>query len=210
MPYTSTGLRECLTRRREGVRLEGGPRARQGDRPHGPGRGRGRRHVGLRGRAAFHGHREPTIADGSANLNMGAADLGTGTKTVMAMVVAEELGVPLDRIQIENADTGTTQYTGPSGGSKTVPSDSPAVRAAALEVKAKLLAMAAEQLKVPAESLTLSNGEISGPGGNPKVAVGASDGAARAAGGGGRRQRADPTPWTSRSGPSRRTSPRWK
>ena len=51
---------------------------------------------------------------------MGAADLGTGTKTVMAMVVAEELGVPLDRIQIENADTGTTQYTDVSGGSKTV------------------------------------------------------------------------------------------
>ena len=59
-------------------------------------------------------------ADGSVNLNIGAADLGTGTKTVMAMVVAEELGVPLDRIQIENADTGTTQYTRVSGGSKTV------------------------------------------------------------------------------------------
>ena len=94
--------------------------------------------------------------DGSANLNMGAADLGTGTKTVMAMVVAEELGVPIERIKVENADTATTQYTGPSGGSKTVISDSPAVRAAALDVKSKLLAMAAEQLKVPAETLTLS------------------------------------------------------
>ena len=47
-------------------------------------------------------------ADGSVDLNIGAADLGTGTKTVMAMVVAEELGVPLDRIHVENADTGTT------------------------------------------------------------------------------------------------------
>ena len=50
------------------------------------------------------------FADGSVNLNMGASDIGTGTKTVMAMVVAEELGVPLDRIQVEWADTGTTQY----------------------------------------------------------------------------------------------------
>ena len=50
------------------------------------------------------------FADGSANLNMGASDIGTGTKTVMAMVVAEELGIPLERIQVEHADTGTTQY----------------------------------------------------------------------------------------------------
>ena len=68
------------------------------------------------------------FADGSANLNMGARDIGTGTKTVMAMVVAEELGVPLEKIQIENADTGTTQFATASGGSKTVPTESPAVR----------------------------------------------------------------------------------
>jgi xanthine dehydrogenase YagR molybdenum-binding subunit len=111
-------------------------------------------------------------SDGSANLNMGAADLGTGTKTVMAMIVAEELGVPLDRIRIEWADTGTTQYTGPSGGSKTVPSDSPAVRAAALDVKSKLFEMAAAELSVPVEGLTLKDGVIFAPGGSRKVAIG--------------------------------------
>jgi xanthine dehydrogenase YagR molybdenum-binding subunit len=109
--------------------------------------------------------------DGSVNLSIGAADLGTGTKTVMAMVVAEELDVPLEKIRVENADTATTQYTGPSGGSKTVMADSPAVRAAAIDVKQKLLTMAAEQLKVPPESLTLSNGVIYGPGGSPKLPV---------------------------------------
>ena len=75
------------------------------------------------------------FSDGSVNLNMGASDIGTGTKTVMAMVVSEELGVPVEKIQIEHADTGTTQYATPSGGSKTVPTESPAVRAAAVEVK---------------------------------------------------------------------------
>ena len=75
------------------------------------------------------------FADGSVNVNTGAADIGTGTKTVMAQIVAEELGVPLEKIQIEHADTGTTQYSGPSGGSKTVPSDMPAARAAAIEVR---------------------------------------------------------------------------
>ena len=75
------------------------------------------------------------FADGSVNLNMGASDIGTGTKSVMAMVVAEELGVDPGAIQIENADTATTQFATPSGGSKTVPTESPAVRGAALAVK---------------------------------------------------------------------------
>ena len=84
---------------------------------------------------------------------MGASDIGTGTKTVMAMVVSEELGVPLEKIQIEHADTGTTQYATPSGGSKTVPTESPAVRAAALEVKRQLFELASKDLKVDAADL---------------------------------------------------------
>ena len=54
--------------------------------------------------------------------------------------------------------------------------DGPAVRAAALDVKAKLLAMAAEQLKTSPEQLTLVDGVIAGPlGGTPKVAIGELD-----------------------------------
>jgi xanthine dehydrogenase YagR molybdenum-binding subunit len=101
---------------------------------------------------------------------MGAADLGTGTKTVMALVVAEELGVPLDRIQIENADTGITEFTRPSGGSKTVFADSPAVRAAALEVKERVLEMAAAQLRVPVSGLSLENGAVLVQEGGKKLA----------------------------------------
>jgi xanthine dehydrogenase YagR molybdenum-binding subunit len=100
------------------------------------------------------------FSDGSANLNMGASDIGTGTKTVMAMVVAEELGVKPDVLQIENADTGTTQYATPSGGSKTVPTESPAVRAAAMSVKQQLFEMAAQDLKTGPSDLDLIGGEI--------------------------------------------------
>jgi xanthine dehydrogenase YagR molybdenum-binding subunit len=81
------------------------------------------------------------------------------------------LGVPLERIEVENADTGTTQFTRPSGGSKTVFADSPAVRAAALQVKAGLLEMAAAQLNVPAAGLTLKGGDIVAQAGSQKVAV---------------------------------------
>jgi xanthine dehydrogenase YagR molybdenum-binding subunit len=169
-PYTSNGLPQCLT---EGSKAFGWSEARaraKGDGPVVRGVGVASGMWGSLGR--------PTstaivyyYADGSVNLNMGAADLGTGTRTVMAMVVAEELGVPLEKIEVENADTGTTQYSDGAGGSKTVMIDSPAVRAAAIEVKSKLLDMAAEQLKLPVGDLKLSNGEISGPGA-AKVAVG--------------------------------------
>ena len=173
-PYTSNGLPRCLT---EGAKAFGWAQARANAKENGS----IVRGVGMAAGMWGSPGRPPSTAivrfyaDGSVNLNMGAADLGTGTKTVMAMVVAEELGVPLERIGIEYADTGTTQFTGPSGGSKTVMVDSPAVRAAALEVKAKLLTMAAEQLKLPAESLSWKNGEISGPGGTPTVAASALD-----------------------------------
>ena len=86
-------------------------------------------------------------SDGSVNLNMGASDIGCGTKTWAAMIVAEELGVAVDQIQIEHADTATTQYATPSGGSKTVPTEAPAVRAAALDVKRQVLELAAAELE---------------------------------------------------------------
>jgi xanthine dehydrogenase YagR molybdenum-binding subunit len=63
----------------------------------------------------------------------------------------------VDQIQIEHADTATTQYATSSGGSKTVPSDSPAVRAAAYAVRQRLLRMAADQLQVDVDDLELSN-----------------------------------------------------
>jgi CO/xanthine dehydrogenase Mo-binding subunit len=100
------------------------------------------------------------FADGSANLNMGASDIGTGTKSVMALVVAEELGLKPEMIKIEHADTGTTQYATPSGGSKTVPTEAPAVRNAAVKVKQQLLEMAAEELKTGIDDLRFHGREI--------------------------------------------------
>lgn len=173
-PYTSTGLAACLT---EGARRFGWSDARKRARDTGP----IRRGVGVAAglwRGGAGGPPSTVIVklfpDGSANLNMGASDLGTGAKTIMAMVVAEELGVSLDKIQVEWADTATTQYATASGGSKTVPTESPATRAAALDVKRQLLSMAASQLKVDAADLVLKDGEIvSKADPSKKVAIGA-------------------------------------
>jgi xanthine dehydrogenase YagR molybdenum-binding subunit len=160
VPYTSTGLKACLVR---------GAEAFGWSRAHGRPRGDGPivRGVGMAGCIWIAGAGGPPATvivkyfeDGSVLLNMGASDIGTGTKTVMAMVVAEELGVPLERIRIEHADTGTTQFATPSGGSKTVPTEAPAVRAAALDCKRQLLTMAATQLEVPATDLQLDEGTV--------------------------------------------------
>jgi xanthine dehydrogenase YagR molybdenum-binding subunit len=161
-PYTTTGLRECLE---QGAKAFGWGEARRkaSETRNIP----IRRGVGMASALWFAGGGNPPstvivkfFSDGSANLNMGASDLGTGTKTVMAMIVAEELGIPFKKIQIEHADTGTTQYATPSGGSKTVPTEGPAVRAAAVEVKQQLFDLAAKELKTNAADLTLKNGEI--------------------------------------------------
>jgi CO/xanthine dehydrogenase Mo-binding subunit len=163
-PYTSTGLRECLV---EGARAFGWKAAREQlkNEKH---PGHIRRGVGLASCLWFVGGGGPPstivvklFSDGSVNLNMGASDIGTGTKTVMAMVVSEELGVKSDHIQIEHADTGTTQFATPSGGSKTVPTEAPTVRAAAIEVKRQLLQMASAELTADPASLDLRGGEIS-------------------------------------------------
>ena len=161
--YTTTGLRECLE---EGAKAFGWEDAKTRAAET---RKKGHlcRGVGMGSCLWFAGGGNPPstiivkfFSDGSVNLNMGASDIGTGTKTVMAMVVSEELGVPLGKIEIENADTGTTQYATPSGGSKTVPTESPAVQAAAVEVKRQLLEMAANQLKAEAADLILVDGQV--------------------------------------------------
>ena len=159
IPYTSNGLDRCLT---EGAGKFGWEEALR--RPRSKGaivRGYGM----AAGMWGWEGDPQATVvvklfSDGSVNLNMGAADLGTGMKTVAALIVSEELAVPLDRIQIENADTGTTQYTPGSGGSQTTLVSSPAIRAAAEDVRSQLLDMAAAELKLPAAELSVGDGRV--------------------------------------------------
>jgi xanthine dehydrogenase YagR molybdenum-binding subunit len=150
--FTSNELRACLEKGAEAFGWADAVTRRPGDGPV-------KRGVGLAAGMWFYPGGPPAtvivklFSDGSANVNTGASDIGCGTKTWAAMIVAEELGVPMDKIQVEHADTGTTQYATASGGSKTVPSDSPAVLAAARSVKHQLVHFAAEQLEVPVEDL---------------------------------------------------------
>ena len=167
MPYTSTGLSRCIE---EGAKAFGWSEARARSRrePAASGRPATTKVRGVGMAACQWGYQgEPVSSvvarldsDGSLTLTFGAADIGTGTKTVMAMVAAEELGLPLDRIRIEHADSGTCPYAVASGGSQTVLVNTPAARNAVLEIRRQVLEMAAVQLKVPPSNLSLEAGSV--------------------------------------------------
>ena len=55
-------------------------------------------------------------SDGTVNVFTGTADIGGSQKTTMAMIAAEELGVPLEAVSVTSADTEVTLDTGASSG----------------------------------------------------------------------------------------------
>jgi xanthine dehydrogenase YagR molybdenum-binding subunit len=163
-PYTTTGLRQCLE---EGAKKFAWQDALERVRTFNRQDSHIKRGIGMGACLWIVGDGGPPSTviiklykDGSVNLNMGASDIGTGTKTIMAMVAAEELGVNPAVIQIEHADTATTQFATPSGGSKTVPTEAPTVRNAAIALKQELLGMAAEELGVSRDELAYIGDEI--------------------------------------------------
>ena len=66
-------------------------------------------------------------ADGRATVVTAMQDIGTGTGTAMAQIAAEELGLPLDRVEISLGDSARGPYAITSAGSSTVPSSSASV-----------------------------------------------------------------------------------
>jgi xanthine dehydrogenase YagR molybdenum-binding subunit len=99
------------------------------------------------------------MSDGSVVMKCGTQDIGTGTRTIVAMVTAETLGLPLSAVR---ADIGDTLYpfSGGSGGSTTVASVTPAIRLAAAQAVEALFAKVAPALNVEASTLEATNGRI--------------------------------------------------
>lgn len=104
--------------------------------------------------------------DGSFNVLVGATDLGTGSDTVIAQIVAETLGVPLSKIVIHSSDTDFTPFdTGAYASSTTYISGGAAMRAAE-QVRAQIQKAAAKMLGVEdPEALWLENEHVWAPGG---------------------------------------------
>jgi xanthine dehydrogenase YagR molybdenum-binding subunit len=100
------------------------------------------------------------LPDGSAVAVTGTQDIGTGTRTVLAQIVAEELSLPVEQVRVELGDTELGMFSPASGGSMTLASVGPAARMAAVEVRKQLLEVAGQLSEAPPDALELRDGEI--------------------------------------------------
>jgi xanthine dehydrogenase YagR molybdenum-binding subunit len=96
--------------------------------------------------------------DETATVLTGTQDIGTGVKTALAQIAAEEIGFLIARISVEIGDTQMGPYAPISAGSMTLASVGPAVRIAAHDARQQLLDVASQMLKIPFESLTVRDG----------------------------------------------------
>src|SRR5205814_5422164 len=87
-------------------------------------------------------------------------DIGTGTRTAIAQIAAEELGLPLERVTVAVGDSARGPYASISAGSSTTPSMGPAVRAAAADAARQVLELAAQRFHVEERVLSLRDGQI--------------------------------------------------
>jgi xanthine dehydrogenase YagR molybdenum-binding subunit len=114
-------------------------------------------------------------ADGTARVACGTQDIGTGTYTILAQLVAEHTGIALDKIEVGLGDTSLP--LGPvSGGSAATASVIPAVSDAVRAAIKTLLARAAKIEGSPfkgakAEELALSDGHVHRKGDRPESGV---------------------------------------
>ena len=160
-PYTTKGLRQAYHRGAELIGWQNRERIKQ-DRttPH------KKTGFGLASQVWGGGGGPPAYAliklnsDGTAVVITGTQDIGTGSKTVLAQIAAETLGFPVSAVDVRLGDTQLGVYAPLSAGSMTLPSVGPAVRAAAENVRDRLLEVASQILETPAERLTIENGDV--------------------------------------------------
>jgi nicotinate dehydrogenase subunit B len=99
--------------------------------------------------------------DGRVTVFSGKIEMGQGIMTSLAQMAAEELGVPLDAIEMVMGDTDRCPWDMGTFGSLTTRMFGPALRAAAAEARLVLLQLASEKLGVPREQLVAAGGVVS-------------------------------------------------
>ncbi len=98
--------------------------------------------------------------DGRVTCFVGKVELGQGSMTALPQLLAEELDVSLDAVDILMGDTDRCPWDMGTFGSLTIRQFGPVLRAAAAEARGVLLELAAERLKLPVEGLQAKDGVI--------------------------------------------------
>ncbi|WP_436500514.1 molybdopterin cofactor-binding domain-containing protein [Actinokineospora sp. HUAS TT18] len=99
--------------------------------------------------------------DGSVTLRLPRAEVGQGITTATAMIVAEELGIGLDRVRVKLDDARPELlFNQLTGGSNTIRSVYEPVRHAAATARSRLIAAAAQRWGTNTTGLTTKNGQV--------------------------------------------------
>jgi CO/xanthine dehydrogenase Mo-binding subunit len=163
-PFSGKNLMECYRRaephwnRRHEVRARSTETIKRG--------------VGMASQVWYGGGGPPSYAwirvgsDATATVVTAMQDIGTGTRTAMAQIAAEELGFPLDRVTVTLGDSAHGPFASISAGSSTTPSMGPAVRAAAADAKHQILEIAAQMHNLEERVLDIRNGNVVSADGN--------------------------------------------
>ena len=99
-------------------------------------------------------------SSGRPTLHMAFWDTGTGSHTVLRQMVAQELSVPVDEVDIELLDTSEMPFSSGSGGTRVTYTAGQAVVGAARELKRKLIREASPLLDSPEEDVSLQSGRV--------------------------------------------------
>ena len=97
-------------------------------------------------------------ASGRPTLHMAFWDTGTGSHTVLRQMVAQELSVPVDEVDIELLDTSEMPFS--SGGTRVTYTAGQAVVGAARELRRQIIRAAAPLLDSPEEDVSLQSGRV--------------------------------------------------
>lgn len=100
-------------------------------------------------------------ADGTAGVSNATADLGTGMWTVLAMLGADALGIPMDRIRPDLGDSALTNNIGAFGSSSTA-SVAPALHAAAVAAQRALIQLAVDSPRSPFHGMAIEDVRYAG------------------------------------------------
>jgi xanthine dehydrogenase YagR molybdenum-binding subunit len=163
-PFSSKNLMECYALAQKHWDRRDAVRARSD--------GTWKRGVGMASQIWFGGGGPPSYAwtrvasDGRVTVVTAMQDIGTGTRTAMAQIAAEELGIPLDRVDVQLGDSARGPYATLSAGSSTTPSVGPAVRAAAADAKRQIIEIAAQRFDLEERVLDIENGMVVSADGN--------------------------------------------
>jgi CO/xanthine dehydrogenase Mo-binding subunit len=163
-PYSSKDLLECYDLAQKHWERRDEVRARStGTWKHG---------VGMASQIWYGGGGPPSYAwtrvgsDGHITVVTAMQDIGTGTRTAMAQIAAEELGVSIDHVDVVLGDSARGPYATLSAGSSTTPSVGPAVRAAAADARRQIMEIAAQRYDVEERVLDIKEGVVVSADGN--------------------------------------------